>query len=255
SRRVCIHTVEMGAWYGGSGISASASWISACTKRSGSSMTAISTSVPRIISGLPTLHLATLRPPPGAASTPIIRRWFARFKPSSIATGLPVTLGVLLTRRFPAANHREEDMAKGKMRSTSSGLEVPTPVVRSLQVYAVDPSTGKNAYNETVVHVPWEPLLPGPTGRKIAVIDYDAANKCYYSPVNLEDPRLLANNGFDPSEADPRFHQQMVYAIASRTIHMFEVALGREIHWRRADRFGGSGEHGNATRKTNDIWV
>jgi hypothetical protein len=146
-------------------------------------------------------------------------------------------------------------MPKGKTRSASSRLEVPTPVVRPLQVYAVDPSTGKNADNETIVHVPWEPLLPGPTGRKIAVIDYDAANKCYYSPVDLEDPRLLANNGFDPSEADPRFHQQMVYAIASRTIQMFEVALGREIHWRRADRFGGSGEQGNAMRKTDDIWV
>jgi hypothetical protein len=102
------------------------------------------------------------------------------------------------------------------------------------------------------VHVPWEPLSPGPTGRKIAVIDYDAANKCYYPPVDLEDPLLLANNGFDPSEADPRFHQQMVYAIAARTIQMFEVALGREIHWRRADRFGGSG---NAMRKTDDIRV
>lgn len=146
-------------------------------------------------------------------------------------------------------------MPKGKMRSASSQLEVPTPVVRSLQVYAVDPSTGKNVDNEFIVHVPWEPLLPGPTGRKIAVIDYDAANKCYYSPVDLEDPRLLANDGFDPSEADPRFHQQMVYAIASRTIQMFEVALGRDIHWRRADRFGGSGEHGNALRKTDDIWV
>jgi hypothetical protein len=127
--------------------------------------------------------------------------------------------------------------------------------VRALQVYAVDPSTGKNAGNETTVHVPWEPLLPGPTGRKIAVIDYDAANKCYYPPVDLEDPRLLANDGFDPSEADPRFHQQMVYAIASRTIQMFEVALGRDVHWRRADRFGGSGENGNAMRKADDIWV
>ena len=138
---------------------------------------------------------------------------------------------------------------------SKSRLEVPTPVLRALQVYAVDPSTGKNAGNETTVHVPWEPLLPGPTGRKIAVIDYDAANQCYYPPVDLEDPRLLANDGFDPSEADPRFHQQMVYAIAARTIQMFEVALGREVHWRRADRFGGSEDKGNALRKAEDIRV
>jgi len=149
-------------------------------------------------------------------------------------------------------------MPKGKKstRSVSSSLEVPTPAVRALKVYTVDPSTGKNAAsNEATVHVPWEPLLPGPTGRKIAVIDYCPSNACYYPPVRLDDPLLLANDGFDASEADPRFHQQMVYAIASRTIQMFEVALGREIHWRRADRFGGSNENGNAMRKKEDIWV
>ncbi len=66
---------------------------------------------------------------------------------------------------------------------------------------------------------------------------------------------LLANDGLDPTEADPRFHQQMVYAIASRTIQMFEVALGREIHWRRADRFGSSAENDDNFRKKDDIGV
>jgi hypothetical protein len=47
----------------------------------------------------------------------------------------------------------------------------------------------------------------------------------------------------------------MIYAIASHTIDMFEIALGREIHWRRADRFAGKGERGNAMRKADDIWV
>jgi hypothetical protein len=132
-------------------------------------------------------------------------------------------------------------------------LIVPTPVSRQLQVYAVDPSSGKAADNEITVSVPWEPLAEGPTGRKVAVIDYDAGNKCYYPPVNLDDPLLLVNDGFDPSESDPRFHQQMVYAIVSRTIHMFEVALGREIHWRRADRYGDAQDH--ALSKTDDIRV
>jgi hypothetical protein len=105
------------------------------------------------------------------------------------------------------------------------------------------------------VRVPWEPLKPGPSGQKIAVVDYDAANKCYYPPIDLDNPLLLANNGLCPTEADPRFHQQMVYAIASRTIQMFEVALGRKIHWRRADRFGGSANKENGFRKEGDIWV
>jgi hypothetical protein len=138
-------------------------------------------------------------------------------------------------------------------RKKSPALNVPTPVTRKLQVYAVDPSSGRAANNQIIVSVPWEPLTAGPTGGKIAVIDYDAANQCYYPPVDLEDPMLLANDGFDPSESDPRFHQQMVYAIASRTIQMFEVALGRDIHWRRADRFGDAQDH--VQTKTKDIRV
>lgn len=149
---------------------------------------------------------------------------------------------------------RDHDPPKNKKRSP---LSVPTPPTRSLQVYAVDPSTGKNRYasSKIIVQVPWEPLDPGPTGKKIAVIDYDAGGKCYYPPINLEDRLLLANHGLDPSEGDPRFHQQMVYAIASRTIHMFEVALGRDIHWRRADRFGDSTQKENHMRKQDDIHV
>jgi hypothetical protein len=139
--------------------------------------------------------------------------------------------------------------------TSHSQLEVPPPPTRSLQVYAIDPSSGKYSGNQVTVRVPWERLEPGPTGRKIAVVDYDAANKCYYPPINLEDPRLLANDGLDPTEADPRFHQQMVYAIASRTIQMFEVALGRDIHWRRADRIGGSADKENKFRKADDIWI
>jgi hypothetical protein len=132
-------------------------------------------------------------------------------------------------------------------------LRVPLPPTRSLQVYAVDPSAGKYSGNQVTVQVPWEPLEPGPTGSKIAVIDYDAANHCYYPPIDLDDRLLLANDGLNPTEADPRFHQQMVYAIASRTIQMFEVALGREIRWRRADRFGESAENDDALRKSDDI--
>lgn len=141
-------------------------------------------------------------------------------------------------------------MADQKKRQA---LNVPTPVLRKLQVYGVDPSSGKSADNQITLAVPWERLKPGPTGRKIAVIDYNAGNKCYYPPVDLEDPLLLANDGFDPSESDPRFHQQMVYAVASRTIRMFEVALGRDIHWRRADRFGDAQDH--ALAKAEDIRV
>jgi hypothetical protein len=40
-------------------------------------------------------------------------------------------------------------------------------------------------------------------------------------------------DGLAPTESDPRFHQQMVYAVVSETIQHYESALGRRLHWRR----------------------
>ncbi|MDQ2921571.1 MAG: hypothetical protein M3R52_08195, partial [Acidobacteriota bacterium] len=142
-------------------------------------------------------------------------------------------------------------------------MELDQPPVRNLKVYALDPSAGNYIGNVMSVKVKWEPnLKPGPVGRRIAVVDYDAANKSYYPPVNLNDPRILARGGLNPSESDPRFHQQMVYAVASETIGRFEEALGRNIHWRRADRPRSSeesaevdGKKGGIWRKTDNIWT
>ncbi|HEX9494140.1 MAG TPA: peptidase M4, partial [Candidatus Limnocylindria bacterium] len=72
---------------------------------------------------------------------------------------------------------------------------------------------------------------PGPVGKYLKVIDYDATNQCYYRPVDLDDPGVLIRSGLDPAESDPQFHQQMVYAVASETIRRFELALGRSIRW------------------------
>jgi hypothetical protein len=54
--------------------------------------------------------------------------------------------------------------------------------------------------------------------------------------VDLDDPYLLAQSGLDPSEGDPQFHQQMVYAVAMTTIRNFERALGRRALWSQADK-------------------
>src|SRR6185436_14038949 len=75
-----------------------------------------------------------------------------------------------------------------------------------------------------------------PMADAIAVVDYDGANKTWYTPVDLDDPRILIRSGLDPAEGDPRFHQQMVYAVVTDTIQHFEAALGRRIHWRRQER-------------------
>jgi hypothetical protein len=106
------------------------------------------------------------------------------------------------------------------------------PVRRPLKVYAFDPTVGRRLNNYMTIEVPYEDLLKGPIGRKIAVIDYDATNKRFYQPVDLDAPAVLLGHGLTPSESDPRFHQQMVYAVVSSIIARFEFALGREIKWR-----------------------
>jgi len=111
---------------------------------------------------------------------------------------------------------------------------IPEPFFRILRAFAFDPSCSRNYGNFMTLQVPFEHSMgPGPVGNYVAVVDYDAANKCYYEPVDLNDPRILATNGLDPSESDPRFHQQMVYAVVSETIERFKFALGRDIRWRR----------------------
>lgn len=119
---------------------------------------------------------------------------------------------------------------------SSSGLRpYDTPQWRRLRVYALDPSLDLGLdtalINQTFVRVPWENVTPGPVDEYLEVIDIDPASGCCYEPVNLDHPSLLAQDGLLPSTGDPRFHQQMVYAIARTTIRHFERALGRTAFW------------------------
>lgn len=112
----------------------------------------------------------------------------------------------------------------------------PTPSARRLRVYTYDPSLGQSldtfSLNETVAAVRWEDdLQPGPVGEYLEVVDIDPASGSCYPPVDLNAPSLLASDGLRPSEANPQFHQQMVYAVAMRTIDHFEKALGRRALW------------------------
>lgn len=109
-----------------------------------------------------------------------------------------------------------------------------TPDRRPLKIYAYDPLLGRTAGNRITVDVAYEPLDLGPKGTKVEVIDYDHTNETFYQPVNLNDPGILINGGIEPTESDPRFHQQMVYAVTMMTLENFERALGREIRWRKS---------------------
>ena len=121
-------------------------------------------------------------------------------------------------------------------------MDLDAPVERPLKAYAFDPGRGGLLGNEMSLAVRYQELDAGPVVRDhrardaIAVLDYDGASRAWYKPVNLDDPRILIRGGLDPSESDPRFHQQMVYAVITETIQHFEAALGRRIHWRRSER-------------------
>jgi hypothetical protein len=134
------------------------------------------------------------------------------------------------------ADTKSETPGKPDASVLSDVIEIPTPDTRPLKCYAFDPSHGKFFGNEMTLHVKYEPLRPGPIGERIAVIDYDGENQTFYKPVDLDNPSLLISSGLSPTESDPRFHQQMVYAVASETIQNFESALGRRIHWRLEER-------------------
>ncbi|MEO5588407.1 MAG: S8 family serine peptidase [Gemmatimonadaceae bacterium] len=156
--------------------------------------------------------------------------------------GASLTLRRHIVSRYPV-------VTGGSAPRTVASSNVVTPVLpacdsepvlhepshRRLRVYAVDPSYSTRLQtariNEVSLAIPWEKLEPGPVGEYIAVEDKDAAGT-EYSPVNLDDYRLLAQDGWGPSEGNPQFHQQMVYAVAMKTIKHFESALGRPVLWR-----------------------
>jgi hypothetical protein len=135
-------------------------------------------------------------------------------------------------RPQPPARAGDGARTLGKPGLFDPTLEFPPPTKRPLKVYAFDPSMGHHLGNNMVVKVRYEPLEPGPIGERFAVVDYDSSTKTFNRPVNLDDPKILVCDGLDPTESDPRFHQQMVYAVASETLERFEAALGRRVHWR-----------------------
>jgi hypothetical protein len=120
---------------------------------------------------------------------------------------------------------------------------VSRPVHRRLRGYAFDPSLSIRLetalVNQMTYKVMWEDaavdgeagLSEGPVGEYLEVVDYDPASNCFYEPVNLNDPDILAQDGLPPSEGNPQFHQQMVYAVGMTTIRNFERALGRRALW------------------------
>jgi hypothetical protein len=120
------------------------------------------------------------------------------------------------------------------------------PAARRLRIFSFDPALAARydlaGMSAITIEIPWEnDLKPGPIGEYVEVIDIDPDSNAVYAPVDLNSPSLLATDGLQPSESDPRFHQQMCYAVVMKTIEHFERALGRKALWsshRRQDEAG-----------------
>ena len=113
---------------------------------------------------------------------------------------------------------------------------VPPPASRKLRIFTFDPSLAVQfelaGIGEITISVPWEETLTrGPVGEYLEVVDVDPASGAAYVPVDLNQQAVLAQDGVPPSETNPLFHQQMVYAVAMTTIGHFERALGRVALW------------------------
>jgi hypothetical protein len=114
---------------------------------------------------------------------------------------------------------------------------VRRPDRRVLRVFAFDPMRSRLSGRFLPLSIPFESgLEPGPAGELIQVIDYDSAHDTWYSPVDLDDPFVLAQDGLRPSESDPRSHQQVVYAVAMSVIERFQRFTGRRFRWHGDDR-------------------
>lgn len=120
------------------------------------------------------------------------------------------------------------------------------PEFRQLRIYAIDPMVARAGDYQATVQIRFEDLvLRGGDeqngkdavsflGRRLEVVDVDASGETpvWLKPVDLDNAMIAMQHGLEPSESDPQFHQQMVYAVAMRTLEQFDRALGRVVYFR-----------------------
>jgi hypothetical protein len=118
---------------------------------------------------------------------------------------------------------------------------VATVLARDPSVLARDAQPGHRMLR-TQLAMPATRLEPGPRGSRFQVVDFDASTKRLAAATDLTwaDPDLHPGWAFNDRYlqaddqtllADPGFRAQNVYAIASRTLAIFEAALGRPVPW------------------------
>ena len=189
-------------------------------------------------------HLQELMDDPEGADPPsdrTLRQILERIAEDESAS---TTLRRHMAKRYGAVTGKSREFISTELKEAeprsghhffSSQPEPQDPPARRLRVFAKDPALAgefdRAGIAEATLEVRWENLQKGPVGEYVAVRDTDPEGG-RAPAVNLNDPRLLATDGWAPSEPNRHFHQQMVYAVAMKTIEYFETALGRPVLWR-----------------------
>jgi hypothetical protein len=101
-----------------------------------------------------------------------------------------------------------------------------------MTIVAQDPSVGDaRGMLRATVPVPAARLEPGPRSHRFQVIDYDATARVLLPPATLAEPDSFWERSDAALLSDPVFHAQNTYAIAARTLAVFESAIGRRLNW------------------------
>lgn len=113
------------------------------------------------------------------------------------------------------------------------------PERRPLRIFAFDPMLSRAGDHRVTVEIPYKDIVTEQRAfrdDRLEVVDYDAATERYFRAVNLDDGQIAMTQGLEPLEHDPQFHQQMVYAVASKVLENFDRALGRRFRFLGGDR-------------------
>jgi hypothetical protein len=113
-----------------------------------------------------------------------------------------------------------------------------------MTIVAQDPSVGgEQGMLRANVPVPADRLEPGPRSHRFQVIDYDATSGVLLQPAIVTPGTWQSGDGEGAEHdsfwtrsdtallSDPAFHAQNTYAIAARTLAVFESAIGRRLNW------------------------
>src|SRR5215218_8633008 len=136
----------------------------------------------------------------------------------------PAEPGTTVPFRIGAGVRRSARVAPYERKKTD-------PIYRPLRIYTLDAAESRLEGGVALVNVPYEALEPGPVGAVFRVDNHDGWQNLDYQRLDLDDPGVLIRNGLTPTPSDPRFHQQMVYAVCSLVYAAFKSALGRDLAW------------------------